>query len=359
MALNNHSTCYPGIFFGGGDLFHPDFLSNFDGVLAFVYGGFSPLHSDAILAKIPYPNVLYGAEHNSGYHKPRLREIPNKVWVGLDRLTSNGCRNIGFHGAEVSDGYYVDGARICLRSICEWIERNPGRLDRVTLVDLNDDYYQRFGEAGFLLKRGIVTVGPENQFEEYFESVFQNGLSNLVILLESADYQYHPYVAMSDQFRWSVTDSIFNEDPLFSSVSAFYISLIPQVIAKVTGKMTAMYAFSRCAQWPLVLCGLGGHMSPYEIMRETDALPSDDMKKEWAEIADREVDYFSGIAKSIILSYLWNPDPTAYMDLREQSQQYIDRIVSEIRSEVSCYVSFFLGGSKPANYYIEEQSLEM
>ena len=360
MALRTHSTCYPGIYFGGGNLFRVETLSHFDGLLAFVYGGFSPLHSDACSAlmedRIPYPHILYGADPDLSSRKPNLRMIPKLVWKGLDRLSSAGCRSIGFHGAEVVDDYYVDGARTCLRAICEWIDRNPGKIDRIVLVDAGDDYYHRFGDAKFLIKRGIVTINPKNPFEEFFERDFMETISDMAPKMESDEFPYKPFMAISEMFRWPggglQAYDLFNTEPIFSSVSAFYVSLIPQVIAKVTGKMAGMYAFSRCAQWPLVLCGLGGHMSPFEIMKETFALPDDNMREQWAEIIEEEFDYFTQITKSIILAYLWSPDPIAYKDLREIAQPHLEGILSELRRETSRYISFSQGGPCPNNYYI-------
>ena len=356
--MHHHETFYPRIFFGGGDLFSDRWLAEFDGLLAFVYGGFSPLHSEASFAvadnRIPYPHILYGID-TSNRLKPTLARVPGMVWRGLDELTAKGCRRIGFHGAETTNAYYVDGARTCLRAICEWMEAHPDKIDSITLVDAGDDYFRRFGKAEFLAKRGVITLEATNPFEHYFEYEFPKELRRVFKTHRGIDFPYQPEMTATFGNQASALPERFRKT--FFSVAAFYTFLIPQALTKVTEKMDAMYAFARCAGWPLCTCGLGGFMSPLTIMTESGLLPEGADIESWIRIARKELSYFCEITGNILKTNLWNPVRPAYQDLRELTHAHIPAIRDEISRQVEEYAAHFQEGRSLDNYYIHEEDL--
>ena len=357
MTLQQHSTAYNGIYFAGGDLFSEDILACFDGILGFVYGGFSPLHFSATYALCQgynKPYVLYGAEHNPSRNvKPQLKDVPRMVWRGLDKLAANGCRKIGFHGAETTDAYYVDGARESLCTICEWMEAHPNVIKSVTLVDTGDDYRLRFGNADFLVRRGTFTIPPTTPFEYYLTCKFTEELHNIFDIATSDDYPFCPPTALLRKIN-PIFDNSSPTDHTELSVAVFFITLIPQIIAKLTGKLYGLYAFARCADWPVIFCGLGGIMSPYTILSDSGLLPADGAA--WAAMAREEASFFEQTTRNVILAYLWKPAPETYPFLREIAQRQIGEIVEEIHRQVDIYTKHFLGGPQPDGYYIEESN---
>ena len=144
--LSLHPTPNPQIFFAKGDLFGEDSLSRFDGIIAFGHSRPSFLRLEASAAirdgKLTCPYKIYGLRYDKC---PKLDAIRHFVTSAMRELSAKGCRNIGFHGARPSDGTYVQGAELCVKTVARWLESHPGLIDTVTFVDKNDDYFNLFG----------------------------------------------------------------------------------------------------------------------------------------------------------------------------------------------------------------------
>jgi len=61
-------------------------------------------------------------------------------------------------------------------------------------------------------------------------------------------------------------------DEYFFSASMYYISSIPQIICKIVSPKAARY-FLNSSGWPAISLGLGGFMSPEQILFESGLLP--------------------------------------------------------------------------------------
>ena len=64
---------------------------------------------------------------------------------GLSILAEQGCRKIVVHGGKVREGSYKEGAEACVQGVKLWLKLNYDKVEYTTIIDLNDDYYIRFG----------------------------------------------------------------------------------------------------------------------------------------------------------------------------------------------------------------------
>lgn len=347
MPFTIHSTVHPNIFFAGGDLFSPDCLPRFDGLLAFTHGGFSPLHSLADFADmdgaITYPHIMYGTAGDMS-RKPTLRKQKSMIVKGLDELAADGCRHIAFHGGSVTDATYVEGARECVRTIVEWIDRHPGEIDSVTLVDLGDDYYLRFGhllpwEDGRI--RRYARHGSE--FEWYFDRRFRDDVES----------RYCIHDGLADRLLVdSIKNDLFFETDKFNfSIGVLYMNLIPQAIAKVTMDKDIMHDFLKCAGWPEISSGQGGLMHSDVVLRDSGLFPAGENVAEWKKAVLDELEFFKAFARDVIAGDIWLRPCQASRRLIKASPDFAEKSINEIHKLVYDYIRC-LDEGKPAPMHI-------
>ena len=68
------------------------------------------------------------------------QEISKKVVQGINALTDQKCKRIGFHCSVSLNGSFVKGAEIVFETIKQWAERNKKKLDWIVIVDIYGDY---------------------------------------------------------------------------------------------------------------------------------------------------------------------------------------------------------------------------
>lgn len=350
MPFSVHSTVHPNIAFAGGDLFSKECLSNFDGLLAFVSGGFSPLHSLACFADmegdIKYPHILYGGpgERNC---KPTLYKQKGLIIKGLDELTSKGCRHIAFHGGSVADATYVEGARECIRAIVYWISRNPGKVDNITLVDLGDDYYLRFGRLLPWVDGSIRRyVGHGSEFESYFDTRFKNDV----------DKYYDICNGLADRKIKGSATADLNFDKFNFSIGVFYMNLIPQAIGKVTMDVNIMHDFLKCAGWPEISCGTGGLMHSDAVLRDSGLFPVEDHISSWKKTVLDELEFFKAYTRDVLAGDIWLPPCTESKRLIKASSSFAEQSINEIHQLVYDYIDcLYVGRQAPLNIVLGEE----
>lgn len=345
MPYTSHPTVHPNIYFAGGDLFSPDSLSHFDGLLAFVYGGV--LHKLASFADmdndIKYPHIFYGG---SGHRcrKPTLRKQKGMIIRGLDDLAAKGCRNIAFHGGSVTDATYVEGARECVRTIVDWIDRHPGEIESITLVDLGDDYYFRFGHL-LPWSDGHIRryARHDSEFEWYFDKTFR----------EEVEDRYDIYDGLADRkLNDSVKRDLFFETDRFNfSIGVFYMNLIPQAIAKVTMNKDIMHDFLKCAGWPEISCSFGGPMHSDVVLRNSGLFPGEEDVAEWKKAVLGELEFFKAFTRDVIAGDIWMKPCAASERLIKASPSFAEESINEIHRLVYDYIRC-LDEGKPAPTHI-------
>lgn len=85
-------------------------------------------------------------------------------------------------------------------------------------------------------------------------------------------YSLRDYMEM----RWQDIHEVTNQtEKNFLFAGLFYfIILVPQTLRDLFGEETE-YDFYRCTGWPLVSAGLGGYLSPEEMLREATLMPNE------------------------------------------------------------------------------------
>lgn len=332
MSYIVHPTVHPSIFFAAGDIFSQECLEHYDGLLAFAHDhNHSLFHLDAVEAtrsnSIGFPNIFYGVGADSN-RLPSFRRQEKMIFLGLDKLSSEGCRHIVFHGGPVADATYVEGARNSVRAIAGWINLHPGTIDDITLIDLADDYYLRFGHL-LPWTDGHIRRTPRNgnEFERYFDEQFKNDVER----------RYNINYGLADRML-NENELFFDDDKFNFSVGVFYMNLIPQAIAKVTGSANKMHDFLKCAGWPEISCGMGGLMHSDVVLRDSGLFPNDDRLSEWKNTVLNELEFFKNFTREVLAGDIWQPLCPASKKLWRSSATFAEQSINEIHSLVCDYI---------------------
>ena len=344
--MNVHPTNHPRIVFAGGRLFSEECDSLFDGILVFAEG-FTGLNMTAgeaeLRGRIPCPYRLHGVENPR--ERVPLSRISLTVRGDLDYLSSRGCRRIGIHAP--GD---IPRAKAALRAAASWLEAHPDGVDTLYFVDAADDYYSVFGFESFGRDRGIHNMSP-TEFESYYEHEFMRDLQNLfgdvgkdvdgcrMCLIGRRDPQ--------DRDLPLFTDLLF-------SVSLFFTALVPQVVAKVSGRLEDMYDFLRVSGMPLLSRGLGGSMAPYTFLEYAGLLPEDDS---WFRMAHEETDYFYRVLIHHIVGGIRKPLSLPARNLSRLDGGQIKAMRQEMKSYIDSLETAVKEGSAMPNYYLSEEVL--
>lgn len=352
MSYIVHPTVHSNIFFAGGDLFSQECLEHYDGLLAFAHDhNHSLFHLDAVEAtrsnSIGFPNIFYGVGADSN-RLPSLRRQENMIYYGLDKLSSEGCRHIVFHGGPVADATYVEGARNSVRAIAGWINLHPGTIDDITLIDLDDDYYLRFGHLlpwtdGHIRR----TARNGSEFERYFDEQFKNDVER----------RYNINYGLADRMlnEADEKDLFYDDDSFNFSIGVFYMNLIPQAIAKVTGSANKMHDFLKCAGWPEISCGGGGPMHSDVVLRDSGLFPDDDKLSEWKKTILNELEFFKNFTREVLAGDIWQPLCPASRRLMRSSATFAEKSINEIHSLVCDYIKCLNEGTEPTHIVFGEK----
>ena len=354
-----HKTADPRIFFAGGDLFSEECISRFDGLLGFVHGGFSPLHSAAGFAYsqglIQCPHILHGLAPMD--NKPSYSRLGHIIRRDLDTLSSQGCRRIGFIGAE-TDVSYAESAKECIRTVVKWMDVNPSALDSVTFVVDDDDYYYRFGMDPFQSGKFIYNPCPTD-FECWFENGFPGELEELFQVYRDSwpPYEADDIILTDENCPLPLNDNLFLPSTGFS-VAVFFTVLLPQLIAKTSGNIDGISAFAKCAGWPVFHRLMAGFISPYAVLKETGLLPSPDQIEEWISLAEKESGYFISILNTLITGRIFvRPTPEAAF-LSALNSRFKGEIRNNLHSYLCEVASYLRGnGPEPEWDYVKESEL--
>lgn len=344
MKLIIHPTAHPQVFFAGGDVFSKDSYNRFDGLLicAGGFNGLTAMTRDAVRkSTIPIPHQI----HAGGEYVPK-KGIPALIHHDLDVLSGQGCKRIGVH-----THHDLSRAKAAVRAVVSWLEKHPGAIETVTFVDMRDDYYNCFGLDSFVKGyKAPVNVEPTG-FEFYFEQVFRNDLSEQFPLVKSGKCKNYCTV---------VKKPVVVEDArvVDFSVALFYTALVPQAIAKVTGDIQYMYAFSRRADWPLLDRLMAGWMAPYVYLEDTGLMPKDEQVSEWVEQAEAEYSYFCRVLTHYVLNGIQVERSADAKLLAQINTDTIKKIHREMRAQLKALVDYFHGGPMLPNYYLSDKIRE-
>ena len=138
------------------------------------------------------------------------------------------------------------------------------------------------------------------RFVNYYLSQFSNDLKAYYDIGISSKDRY-PFIGFMSEplncnkrqyVRWGNNDAGPQEHIHMFSAAIFHTSLFPQVIGKLYG-IPAMEDFLAASGWPWMNCGLGGLMSPIQVVLESGLRPNDDEKEAYKERFQRASKYLS------------------------------------------------------------------
>ena len=339
MPFLIHPSAHPQLLYAKGDILNRESYARFDGLIIFI-GGFNGLTATA-------KNVLRNGSIPIPYriHKPKDGQIPENVSEilrhDLGLLFHQGCKRIGIH-----TWHDMKPAKTSVRSAVRWLNEHPGSVESVTFVDLEDDYYHCFGMDPLKTGQPLFNARP-TRFEKYFENGF----------LEDLDRQFH--------INWTGTDGpwcVVLKEPVNSdiagsidfSVSVFYTVLVPQVLAKVTGKSRYLFAFFRRAKWPAMDRLGGGFMAPYVYLSDTGLLPEGKAIDEWIACAEKECDYFWRVATYYVVNGVQPVRSVDSVRLARITSTELKAVRRELIIQVKMMADFLKGGPGIPNYYLPD-----
>lgn len=346
MRLTIHPSAHPQIYLAGGDIFSKDSYARFDGIIIYYSRGFNGLSAtteDAVRhGSIPVPHRV----HNVRRSGSTPRYVSYSVKHDLSVLADQGCQRIAMHAPND-----MIQAKAAIRSAVHWLDSHPGAVESVTFVDLADDYYHCFGLDAF-------EQGPEKMknpeptgFETYFEQEFPHELARQFGIIRDKDF--FPGCIVTEK---PVSVDLFTARQF--SVALFYTVLVPQAIAKVTGDIQDMYAFSRCADWPLMDRYSGGWMAPHVYLEDTGLASQGKQIPEWIACAEAELPYFCRLATHHILSGIRSPRKNDEIRLSHIGQKAIKAIHRELRAQLDAYTGYLHGAKEPNPYYLPDKILK-
>lgn len=113
----------------------------------------------------------------------------------------------------------------------------------------------------------IITIAPIDPFEDFFENHFWESLKNR-FEIRNGSGPYKPCIALVKEDGKRSEDPFF--DNVYMSVATMYACLIPQIVAKMNRRMSALNSFCRLAGLPVFHCGQGDLCHPTMVLKEAD-----------------------------------------------------------------------------------------
>ena len=341
-----HKTSHPRIIFAKGNLFSKESLSYFDGILAFAEG-FTGINRSAYnavnngLIKCPYR--IHGIE--SFRIDTAITKVNRIVKSDLDYLADQGCRNIGIH---VPD--QMDRAKTALRAAVEWLKDHTDVDLTLTFVDLRDDYYNCFGLESFDMERGVCNPSP-TPFESYYENEFKDDLERAFGRLDKTE-NYTCHIVEKGDVADRLGGGIFFHT--YFSIGLFFTNLIPQAIAKVTGKAQDFFDFLSASGMPLMNRFMLGVASSYTILADTGMLPDEKDYADWFSLARMETSYFVRVLTHYIIGGIQKPRKAYAIRLSRLDSPVIKKVSKELTNYLDAFEESLKNDIPLTNYYLED-----
>lgn len=197
-------------------------------------------------------------------------------------------------------------------------------------------------------------------FVEYYNKQFGRDLRQW-FKIEGESYgkykcDFIPYARETGVARpMKCSDSTFHE--YCFSISCFYTFLIPQIVSKVTNDGDGKLLFSKASGWPILSCGLGGIMSPAQVLYEAKIDPVPSERKKYYPMLLEQLPFFQREVKEFLQGNAPNLNGDAYKHLCALTDKRIEAILNEMEGEVNRYVSFLKGEKDSFDLYLLEQEL--
>ena len=177
----------------------------------------------------------------------------------------------------------------------------------------------------------------ENPFDMYFHTTLRSDLNRYYAVDRTcADFKYPIVLEMiwprrdasglySAGMNTERADMIWAGTRHFSMFAAgvFYMSAYAQILGKLYGRR-AMETLHKLSGWPMLNCGMGGLMSPIQVMVESDLFPYSTEIEEYLDVFNEAAEYFESANTPEVRAELmkwrdsyesWVRDPRTKYDL--------------------------------------------
>lgn len=196
----------------------------------------------------------------------------------------------------------------------------------------------------------------EQRFKDYYATSFSKDLAKWFKIDNHFGDKKLGFIGFADGHNVPNRPSRCSEvDEYGFSVACFYTFLVPQIVALSTECFEAFYLFSQASGWPILSCGLGGFMSPAQILMEADLEPHSNERARYISMLKAVEEYFIQDVKKFLAGNDSNLNGEAYGRLCELSQGKAEKIAQGISEQVDAYVSYLKGESKFQGYLMPQE----
>ena len=213
---------------------------------------------------------------------------------------------------------------------------------------------------------GKVEYGP---FNTYYTQRFASDLEQFYNIDHSCSNFAYPFVLemSAPGYNPRTLDLVgTNKDRLnlnfagtrhFSMFAAavFYMSACAQVLGKLYGRKP-MEDFHKASNWPMLNCGMGGLMSPVQVIFESILYPYSYEVEDYLEAFREAADYLEADFFDFLENDQSNLNPTAYAALRKAVDT--DALRKELAQQRQLFESWIQDPrTKYPLYYIEPKEI--
>lgn len=196
----------------------------------------------------------------------------------------------------------------------------------------------------------------EQKFQDYYTTTFSSDLSKWFEIKKQFGGMVVNFIPHADGRYVPNRPSRCSEvDEYGFSVACFYTFLVPQIVALSTECFDSFFLFSQASGWPVLSCGMGGFMSPAQILKEADLEPYSNERSRYISMLKAVEEYFIQDVKKFLAGKDPNLDGEAYERLCELAQGKIEKITQGISEQVDAYVSYLKGESKYQGYLMSQK----
>lgn len=184
------------------------------------------------------------------------------------------------------------------------------------------------------------------RFTDYYLSQFANDLRSYYDFGLTSIGGRYPFVGFMSEplncnkrqyISWGTTDADSQEHFHMFSSAVFHTSLFPQIIGKLYG-VPAMEDFLSASGWPWMNCGMGGLMSPVQVVLESGLRPKDEEKDVYKERFKRASKYLSKDFIEFFTQGAASLDRRAHASLLDVVE--VDKLKAEIETMTDCFLKW-------------------
>ncbi len=131
-------------------------------------------------------------------------------------------------------------------------------------------------------------------------------------------------------------------DEYFFSASMYYIAAIPQVICNIASPKAAR-AFLNSSGWPAISLGMGGFMSPEQVLYESDLIPFPNEVNRYISLLKIIHPFHRSELKDYMSGNACNLSPDEYALFYSEVKSHEESIIAELDVRISSFIDICEG----------------